>query len=397
MPRFLCWRSVVLGLMVWPPALAQSAPQTPVPSARSGSSPVSSQASSRAPDPAADLRAEEELQKGTALTRRGDFEEAIPHLTAARGKVANEYAASFNLALCAVGTRRYSQAIGILNDLRSQGRDRAEVENLLAQAQVGNGQAGEAWIAFERAAAMSPQNEKLYLLVAEASVQQGEFSLGLKVVDAGLARLPQSARLHYQRALLLSDMDQFDRARADFALAGKLGQGSEMGYVAAAHEALLGGNVAQAVEAARAGIGQGFAGPVLLTILAEALLRAGAAPGEPAFQEAQTALEKAVAGHESDPAAHIDLGKVYLAEGRIDEAIGQLERAQQIEPGQSAVYASLAKAYQRRGDAGKAQAALAALENLNQAQAERIRSAPGDRKLGYDGGDPGQSRPSPQP
>src|SRR5579863_2729045 len=48
--------------------------------------------------------AEAELQTGTALTRKGLFLEAIPHLLAARGRVVNEYAANFNLALCYAGT-----------------------------------------------------------------------------------------------------------------------------------------------------------------------------------------------------------------------------------------------------------------------------------------------------
>jgi len=45
----------------------------------------------------------------------------------------------------------------------------------------------------------------------------------------------------------------------------------------------------------------------------------------------------------------------------------------------------LAKAYQRKGDVQLAQEALAKLESLNQAQAERIRSAPGERKMSYGG------------
>src|SRR5438128_2136996 len=74
-------------------------------------------------------RAEAELQTGTALTRRGAFAEAIPHLVAARGQVANEYAASFNLALCYVGTRQFGRAIEILSGLRNSGHANADVQN----------------------------------------------------------------------------------------------------------------------------------------------------------------------------------------------------------------------------------------------------------------------------
>ena len=51
----------------------------------------------------------------------------------------------------------------------------------------------------------------------------------------------------------------------------------------------------------------------------------------------------------------------------------------------------LAAVYRRRGDIQQAQNMLEVLAKLNQAQAEKIRAAPGDRKAGYAGSDKGQS------
>src|SRR5260370_35224466 len=99
---------------------------------------------------------------GTALTRRGSFAEAIPHLLAARGRVANEYGAEFNLALCYVGTNQFKQAIDMLTGLRNRGHA-ADVENLLAQADIGNGQRQEDLTAFERARALMPPNRRTRL------------------------------------------------------------------------------------------------------------------------------------------------------------------------------------------------------------------------------------------
>jgi predicted Zn-dependent protease len=343
-------------------------------------------------------QAEDELKTGTALTRRGNFSEAIPHLLAARGKVANEYAASFNLALCYVGTQEYKKAIEILNDLLNDSHepanDSANIENLLSQAYVGNDQGNEAFAALEKAAVLTPQNEKLYLLVADACSGHSDFALGLRVVDVGLKNLPQSARLHYQRAMFLWQLDQFDRAKAGFELASKFGQGTDMGFISPAHEALLSGNVPDAVKIARDGVSKGFDNPVLLTILGEALVRSGVAPGEPGFTEAQNALEKAVSARPNDATAQIALGQIDLASGQADDAITHLERARQLQPDQPSVYANLARAYQRNGDSQQAQQAFATLEKLNEAQAEKIRSAPGDRKMGYSGGD---RLPSPHP
>jgi tetratricopeptide (TPR) repeat protein len=75
-----------------------------------------------------------------------------------------------------------------------------------------------------------------------------------------------------------------------------------------------------------------------------------------------------------------------LLAGRLNDAIAHLEIARELAPEKPAVYANLAKAYQRRGNAAETQDALMALAALNQAQAEKIGEAPGDRKAGYSGG-----------
>ena len=330
----------------------------------------------------------DELQRGTALTRQGRFKEAIPHLLAARGVAVDEFALEFNLSLCYVGMSEYDKAIPVLEELRRRGRETANVDNLLAQAYVGKGQRSEALTALQRASAISPQDEKLFAFVADACADNQDFELGLKVIEFGLRGLPQSARLHYERAMLLSQLDQFDVAKGDFDLARKLGQGSEIGYLAAGQEELLEGNIAEGIRVAREGISKGVQNPALLVILGRGLLRSGITPGQPEFNEAQNALEKSVAERPNDAGSQIALGQVYLLGGHLDAAIACLEAARKMRPEQPSIYASLAKAYQRKGDSHRAEEAIAKLQSINQAQAERIRSAPGERKMSYGEGSP---------
>ncbi len=182
--------------------------------------------------------AEAELQIGTSLTGQGRFAEAIPHLLAARGQVHNEYAAGFNLALCYVGTRQFSNAIEVLKSLDTRGRDRAAVDNLLAQAYIGSQQPKQAWDAFLRAANATPANEKLYLLIADACMGAHDYESGVRVTNFGLQHLPDSARLHYERATFLSLLDQFDRAKPDFEAVSRLAPGSDFAYMAEGEKAL---------------------------------------------------------------------------------------------------------------------------------------------------------------
>ena len=341
--------------------------------------------------------AEGELRTGTTLTRQGKFAEAIPHLLAARGHVSNEYAAGFNLALCYVGTEQYQQAISVLDNLRRDGKPNADVENLLAQAYIGDGQSQRGFEAFQRAAALTPTNEKLYVFIADACMGSQDYALGLKVAEQGLNKLPRSAALHYERGIFLTRLDEFDRAKTDFDLATQLAPSSEISYLAAANKELYAGNPQAAARDAREGISKGYEHPVLLAILGASLIRSGARPGEADFSEAQAALEKSVAMNSRNPSAQVSLGNVYLMADRPADAITHLERARRLEPGNPAVYAGLAKAYQRRGDTEQAQQALATLAKLNQAQAEKIASAPGDRKASYAGPGSEPSKPADHP
>lgn len=352
---------------------------------------------SRQDEARGDEKAEAELQTGTTLTHQGKFVEAIPHLQAARGHVSNNYAASFNLALCYVGTEQYPQAISVLTDLRRARESNADVENLLAQAYIGAGQSQFGFEAFQRAATLTPTNEKLYIFVADACMGSDENALGLKVAESGLQKLPQSAALHYERGIFLTHLDEFDRAKNDFQLAAQLAPSSQISYLASANEALYAGNPQAAARAAREGIRKRYEHPVLLAILGESLIRSGARPGDADFSEAQAALEKSVAMNSRNPSAQVSLGNLYLMADRPADAIAHLERARQLEPSNPAVYASLAKAYERRGDSEHAQQALATLAKLNQEQADKIASAPGDRKAGYAGAGSEPSKPPDHP
>jgi tetratricopeptide (TPR) repeat protein len=343
------------------------------------------QASDQGAAPNLPSQAEAELQQGIRLTRAGLFEEAIPHLEAARGHVLDEYAAEFDLALCHVGRSEAAAAIQILAALRRTGHDNAEVNNLLAQAYIGNFQSEDAFEALLRAAALTPQNEKLYLFVADACMDRQNYALGLRTVELGLRNLPNSARLHYERAMVLAILDEFDLAKSDFELAIRLEPEGETGSMAAAERDMFAGNMPGAIQVAREAIQKGRENPVLLSVLGEALIRSGASPGQPELVEAQNALEQSLRLRPNSSGSHIALAKVYILAGRLDDAVVHLEKARALDPSNPAVYANLATAYRRRGELPQAKSMLAILAEINQKQAEKIASSPGDRKASYGG------------
>lgn len=327
-------------------------------------------------------RAEQELRNGIALTSRGQFQQAIPHFLVARGSVADSFALDFNLALCYVGTRQFPDAIRILTEIRER---RPNVKNLLTQAYIGAHEPELAMRAFQEAVALSPNNERLYLQVSEACFEQAMYDFGAQVLTAGLRNLPDSARLHFERGVFYAQSDQNAHAIEEFQAAERLAPDSEVAYIAAAEEAFILGHVEDVIRAGRAGVAKGYDHYLLLTMLGEALLRAGAVPGAPEFDEARAVLEKAVAVQPEYSSSHVALGRIYLTLGHVQEAIAQLEAARRIDPRNKAAYPPLAAAYRQSGASEKAKEMLAALATLNREDAERIRSGEGGH-AGYVGG-----------
>jgi tetratricopeptide (TPR) repeat protein len=345
--------------------------------------------------PDANAEAESDLQLGIALTQRGSFTEAIPHFLAAQGRVSDEYAVEFNLALCYTGVGQFEKAIPGLRALRAGPHEGAPVENLLAQAYAGSGQTDEAFDALQRASAFAPKHEKLYLLVADAFLRRQEDAQSLRVIELGLEHLPESARLHYERGYLLSMLDDFDAAKADFEKAMLLAPRSEIGYLAEAQENLLAGNLAEAIRVSRTASAEGKQDYQVLAILGEALIRAGASVGQPEFAEARAALEKSVAVRPNYASSQIALGHVDLLAGRLGAAIDRLESGRRLSPQNPAVYSLLAAAYRKSGRLDQAETMLTILAKLNQQQAQRIRTAPGDTKAipGASGASPAEKKP----
>lgn len=326
--------------------------------------------------------AETELQTGIALTRQGKFAEAIPKFLAAQGHVRDEYAADFNLALCYVATGQPGRAIDLLVALKNHGNDTAEINNLLAQSYIGTGQEKQALATFQQAVAQTPEDERLYLFLADACMDHESYDLGLQILSTGLQHLPRSGLIHYERGVFFTFENQPDSAEKEFSSAEKLAPKSDVFYMAAGQAALLDGNIPEAVRVTREGVHAGFHNFILLALFGTAVGDSGVAADQPTFAEAETALEESISEHPINTGARVALAKLYLRANRVKDAIAQLEKARQLAPSDTAVYSYLAVAYRRNGDTSKAQEALNILAKLDAQQAAKYKTD-SPNKAGY--------------
>jgi len=315
---------------------------------------------------------------GLALAQHELFQEAIPFLQNASAQAPDSYDAVFDLAVCYVETKQFTQAIEVLRRIADQGHKTAELNNLLAEAYEGNQQTQEAINALREAAQLAPEDENSYVHLTALCAKYDAYDLGLEIIQAGLRYHPQSDRLIFQRGVIHAMRSQFDLAEQDFQRAAQLAPEKNLSHAALGISYMQTGNLPQAITSLRQRTQERPDDFSLQFLLGEALIRSGAAPGVPAFAEAKRALEKSVKLNPKSPDSQVDLGKICLQENRLDEAVRYLEQARALDPKNKAAYSQLAIAYRRQG---KTELASAMLATLNQLNDEQRKGEPRQRRL----------------
>jgi lipopolysaccharide biosynthesis regulator YciM len=329
------------------------------------------------------------LQLGIALCGQARFAEAVAPLQRAQGRVAEVYAAQFNLSLAYRGIGQWEASVDVLQGLLREGGETAAVDDLLAQDEIALGNVDAGYSAAQRAQlqtrGMPQEQEKLFAYLADACTDKSNYALGLRLMDLGLEQASDSARLHYERALFLAQLDRIAEARPEFVRAQMLGGKTLIGSLAAVQALLYDDRYAEAVAIARHALAQqnAFATPTqranLQTVLGSILLEQGAVLGEAAFSEAQQVLENAVQIEPASASAQIALGKLYLRCRAYEAALVHLEAGERLQPQNTALYPALATAYRHLGRPAKADSCMQMLAGLLREQKLEAIAAPATR------------------
>src|SRR5215472_3768060 len=84
----------------------------------------------------------------------------------------------------------------------------------------------------QRAIRLAPKEEGNYVDLAGLCMQNESGDTAVAIVEAGLAILPQSARLHTLRGVLKAEVGKYDDAAAEFDLANRLDPSRQYGAAA---------------------------------------------------------------------------------------------------------------------------------------------------------------------
>lgn len=305
------------------------------------------------------------LVVGVELAKADLCSKALPYLLRAQTLSPQNTDIAYDAGICYLSLKEDSEAIGVLQKLIDQGHETAETDSAIAEAYEGNHETQKAVDAFRRAIAMSPDDDDNYLNFATICLDHQDFQAAEKVLSVALGRHPKSARLVFERGILNAMQDHYEAAERDFQLSADLSPESETGYIGLGVTYLETGKAAQAVPVLRSRLREHPDDASLNYLLAEALVRGGAQPGEPAFLEAETRLQESTKIDPSLVDPHVSLGSLYLRQEKVQEAVEQFELARKIDPNSKAACAHLAVGYRRLGQTEKARSVLLDLKAIN--------------------------------
>ena len=312
----------------------------------------------------AKLNARTQLELGVALAEADVPDRAIPYFEDALQRYPAAGDIAYDLALCYMATKRFPDAIRVLEKPNGSGHETAEADNVLAEAYEAEHQTQPAVDAIRRAIALDPADDNNYLEFASICIDHQAYEDAGKVLAVGLNVHPNSPRLLFERGVLHAMQDHFDLAEKDFQRSADLAPGDTAASYGLGVTFLETGNAASAIPILRERLQKSPNDANLLYLLGEALLRAGAKQGDGAFGEAENVLAQSARINPKLVDPHVELGTIYLRQGRLQPAVNELEEARRLDPKSNSAYSHLAIAYRRLGEQEKAKEVLNELKKV---------------------------------
>ena len=262
-------------------------------------------------------------QYGECLLQQKQADPAVAALTQALTLEPTQWWSHYNLAAAELSRKNAQKAVEILKPLLDREPIPPQVLDLSASAYEALGDTPQAAKLLRQAILAAPDNESYYLHFANLSFDHTSFQVGVDMINAGLTRLPQSARLYLARGILLGQLGDFAKAENDFDKADKFSGREAIAGAAASLAELQNSNLDRALQLSRAKLRDTPADPMLHYVKAETLKQMGVAPGSPEFDEAVQSATAAVRLKPSFAAARNLLGSLYMQEGKLPLASQQ--------------------------------------------------------------------------
>ena len=180
---------------------------------------------------ALDANAPALTQYGGCLLRADRAKEAVDIFERAVRVTPDRGASQYNLAVAALQAGDTARAVEAAERALAAAPDDANALSVFAAASAEAGRLQPAIDAMRKAIAIAPGEERYYMDLAVLCLDHDAPDLALEVTNAGLARIPSSARLYTLRGAIHADRAELDEATRDFEQAAGLSPDALYGSV----------------------------------------------------------------------------------------------------------------------------------------------------------------------
>jgi tetratricopeptide (TPR) repeat protein len=257
----------------------------------------------------------------SCLFDTSQFNESIPVLQQLASLLPGRTYPRYDLAVVLVRARQYDAALKLLDPLLETDASDPEVVSLASDAYERTGDTTKAVSLARQAIVLDPANPAYYTAFAQLCLTHESYDIGIKMLDAGIARIPNDASLYLARGLLSAQISQIDQAEADFKRAEALDSGQSLSAYATDLAELESNHEDVALDNIRTQLKAHPDSPLLHYILAKILDMRGESGDAQLTTEALASARDAVRLKPEMVEAHDLLAGIYARTGQNEKAI----------------------------------------------------------------------------
>lgn len=276
--------------------------------------------------------------------------------------------AAYALASVEMSESHYRNAIDALQPFISSGNIDPDGLQIASSAYESQGNTPEAVKILRQAIVMAPDRADLYVQFASLCLEHKSFRVGIDMINAGLSRMPQSAKLYLARGVMYVQEGNYDDADKDFARAETLNAPEAAGAGAQVLSQVQANRLDDALRTLDAQIKRHPNNAFFQYLLAEILAKRGAQPGTANFARAIAAGERAVQLNPGYVLARDVLSRLYLESGKTQLAIEQCRKALATDPNDETALYRLIRALKASGNKQDAGEIPALIRRLSEAR-----------------------------
>ena len=304
---------------------------------------------------------------GACLVQVNQPAEAVPVFAGLLELQPDNQGVRYDLALAHFLAGDAQSATATLQPLLGVKSPDPDVLDLASSAYESQGLTPRATDLLHRAIVLAPKNANYYVHFASLCLSHSSYQVGVEMLTAGIAYLPQSAALYLARGILYIQGGQYDEGEADFETADRLDPQQAFSSEAIGITELQKSNLDKALRTVRARLHNHPGDAFLHYLLAEILTQKGAQAGSPEFKEAVAEALRATQLKPNFTPARDMLGGLYLKSAQIQEAIYQSREALSVDSSDQEALYHLIQGLRKQGKASQTTDLLKHLASLRAA------------------------------